>query len=329
MRVVQYVDRTEKACVGIVSDNVVAKVASYGSTYDAALAAIAKGVALSALLEADRSGVTESYDDIIAEKRIRVPINHPEPARCLLTGTGLTHIGSAEARDSMHTVMASDEQKLSDSMKMFRYGIEGGRPPAGEMGIQPEWFYKGDSSWLVAPEEDLLSPSFGTSGGEEPEMTGVYVISPDGVPYRVGFVLANEFSDHVLEQKNYLWLAHSKLRVCSFGPELILGPLPGTIAGRTRILRDGKVVWEKEFSTGSDVMSHSVENLELHHFKYAQFRRPGDIHIHFLGAALLSFSSGFHAQPGDVFELSAEGFGRPLRNKYVVDAQTPVAIRSL
>src|SRR5271154_6702269 len=130
MRVVQYVDRTEKACVGIVSDNVVAKVASYGSTYDAALAAIAKGVELSALLDADRSGVTESYDDIIAEKRIRVPINHPEPARCLLTGTGLTHIGSAEARDSMHTVMASDEQKLSDSMKMFRYGIEGGRPPA-------------------------------------------------------------------------------------------------------------------------------------------------------------------------------------------------------
>jgi hypothetical protein len=160
-------------------------------------------------------------------------------------------------------------------------------------------------------------------------MTGVYVISSDGVPYRIGFVLANEFSDHVLEQKNYLWLAHSKMRVSSLGPEIVLGPLPRTILGRTRILRGNEVVWEKEFSTGEDVMCHSVENLELHHFKYEQFRRPGDIHVHFLGAGLLSFLSGFRAQPGDVFELSAEGFGRPLRNTLVVAPDTSVAVRAL
>jgi hypothetical protein len=329
MRIIQYLDKAGQAAVGIVDGDTVAGVATDRSTYEAALAAIAKAVELSALLDADRSGATESYDEIIAAKRILLPINHPEPARCLLTGTGLTHIGSADARDRMHAAMATDEHKLSDSMKMFRWGIEGGRPPAGQRGVQAEWFYKGDSSWLVAPEADLRNPSFAQGGGEEPEMTGVYVISPDGVPYRVGFVLANEFSDHVLEQKNYLWLAHSKLRVSSFGPELVLGPVPGTINGRTRVLRGSEVVWEKDFSTGADVMSHSVENLELHHFKYEQFRRPGDIHIHFLGAPLLSFLSGFQAQPGDVFELSAEGFGRPLRNRLAVDPENSVAVRTL
>ncbi len=329
MRVIQYLDKAGQAAVGIVEGDRIAGVKTYRSSYEAALAAIAQGVALSALLDADRSGEAESYDAIIAERRILLPINHPEPARCLLTGTGLTHIGSADARNAMHVAMTGDESSLSDSMKMFRYGIEGGRPPAGQMGVQPEWFYKGDSSWLVRPEADLVNPAFAQGGGEEPEMTGVYVISPDGVPYRVGFVLANEFSDHVLEQKNYLWLAHSKMRVSSFGPELVLGPLPGTIQGRTRILRGNEVVWEKEFSTGEEVMCHSVENLELHHFKYEQFRRPGDIHIHFLGAGLLSFLSGFQAQPGDVFELSATGFGRPLRNRLVVAPETPVAVRIL
>lgn len=329
MRVIQYLDNAGVKAVGIVEGSVVAKVGTYRSTYDAALAAIAKGVTLSALLDADRSGLTEDYDAIIAEKRIRLPIDHPEPARCLLTGTGLTHIGSADARDSMHVAMASDEHKLSDSMKMFRWGIEGGHPPAGQMGIQPEWFYKGDSRWLAAPEADLRNPSFAQGGGEEPELTGIYVISPDGAPFRVGFVLANEFSDHILEQKNYLWLAHSKLRVSSFGPELLLDKPASTVNGRTRVLRGNEVVWEKEFVTGEDVMSHTIENLELHHFKYEQFRRPGDIHVHFLGAALLSFSSGFRAQPGDVFEVSAEGFGRPLRNTLAVDPETPVAIRFL
>ncbi len=329
MRVIQYVDKAGVKAVGIVEGAVVAKVATHRSTYDAALAAIAKGVTLSTLLDADRAGAVEDYDAIIAEKRIRLPIDHPEPARCLLTGTGLTHIGSATARDSMHVAMAADEQKLSDSMKMFRWGIEGGRPPAGRFGVQPEWFYKGDSRWLVEPEADLRNPSFAQGGGEEPELTGIYVISPEGAPFRVGFVLANEFSDHILEQKNYLWLAHSKLRASSFGPELLLEKPASTINGLTRVLRGDKVVWEGTFATGEDVMSHTIENLELHHFKYEQFRRPGDIHVHFLGAPLLSFSSGFQAQPGDVFEVSAEGFGRPLRNKFATDPEKPVVIRSL
>jgi hypothetical protein len=45
-------------------------------------------------------------------------VDHPEgPARCLISGTGLTHLGSARNRQSMH---ATSDERLTDSMKMFR-----------------------------------------------------------------------------------------------------------------------------------------------------------------------------------------------------------------
>ncbi len=60
-------------------------------------------------------------------------------------------------------------------------------------------------------------------------------------------------------------------------------------------------------------MSHSIANLEHHHFKYALFRRPGDVHVHFFGTATLSFSD-WTTQPGDVFEIEADAFTLPVRN---------------
>src|SRR5690606_25236438 len=157
------------------------------------------------------------YDAVVAEKRLLCPIDHPDSAHLLVTGTGLTHLGSAATRDSMHQkVTGADVETLTDSMKMFRMGLEGGKPAPGQGGVQPEWFYKGDGGFLVAPEQPLVQPAFADDGGEEPEVVGVYVIGPDGTPWRVGFALANEFSDHVMERQNYLWLAHSKLRTLSF-----------------------------------------------------------------------------------------------------------------
>ena len=49
--------------------------------------------------------------------------------RCLVSGTGLTHLGSAKDRQAMHAV---DENEMTDSMKMFRWGVEGGRPAPGQ-----------------------------------------------------------------------------------------------------------------------------------------------------------------------------------------------------
>ncbi|KMM87597.1 AraD1 family protein, partial [Pseudomonas psychrophila] len=176
------------------------------------------------------------------------------------------------------------------------------------------WFYKGDGSIVVRPGSAFQTPAFAEDAGEEPELTGLYVVGDDGKPYRVGFALGNEFSDHVMERRNYLYLAHSKLRNCSYGPELRVGDLPGHLTGMSRILRGEDVLWEKEFLSGEDNMCHSLENLEYHHFKYAQFLRPGDVHVHFFGTATLSVADNIQTRPGDRFEISMAEFGEPLIN---------------
>ena len=295
------------------------------SVYQLVLDTIAAQRGLAALVDERAGGGTVDYGAVVAEGRLLVPLDHPDPARCLVSGTGLTHLGSADARDRMHQKAAEEgEESLSDSMKMFKWGLEGGKPPAGAIGAQPEWFYKGDGSILAAPEQPFEMPDFAEDGGEEPELVGLYVIAPDGTPRRVGHALGNEFSDHVMERRNYLFLAHSKLRVCSFGPELLVGDPPSAIRGTSRILRGNEVVWETEFLSGEDNMSHSLANLEHHHFKYVQHRRPGDLHVHYFGAANLSFTDGVKVKPGDVFEISASSFGRPLRNSLArVDVAVP------
>jgi hypothetical protein len=259
--------------------------------------------------------------------RIVAPIDHDDPAHLLMSGTGLTHLGSADARDRMHRISATEKQ--TDSMRIFREGIEGGRPAEREIGCQPEWFYKGDGSQLVGPGDPLVMPWFAADGGEEPELAGIYLIGPDGVPYRLGLCLANEFSDHVTERHNYLWLAHSKLRQAALGPELLVGPLPDHVEGTSRIRRGGSVVWEKPFLSGEENMSHSIANLEWHQFKYAQFRRPGDVHVHFFGTATLSFSDGFRTEPGDEFEIEANPFTLPLRNRLARSEEERPDIRVL
>src|ERR1700681_757239 len=160
----------------------------------------------------DAAGYGEPIDlnDALRGGRILAPVDHPDSARTWLTGTGLTHLGSADARDRMHAKAQS--HNASDSMKMFKMGVEGGKPDDGQVGVQPEWFYKGDGRSIVAPEQPLRSPDFALNGGEEPELAGVYIIARDGTPFRLGVTLANEFSDHVMERMNYLYLAHSKLR---------------------------------------------------------------------------------------------------------------------
>ena len=300
------------------------------SVYALAMEAANAGGSLKQTIEAKGLGAAVDLEKAYAEGRFLPPITHPDPAHLHLTGTGLTHLGSAATRDAMHKKTSeAAEETLTDSMKMFRMGLEGGKPRAGETGVQPEWFYKGNGTSAVAPGDALVSPAFAEDGGEEPEMAGIYVISDEGVPFRIGFAVANEFSDHKTERVNYLWLAHSKLRQASFGPEIRIGVAPEDIRGMSRILRGGKVLWEKPFLSGEANMSHSFANLEHHHFKYGLFRQPGDIHVHMFGTATLSFGDGIRTEEGDVFEIEADGFGLPLRNALAIAADEEVAIRQL
>ncbi|WP_142846337.1 AraD1 family protein [Telmatospirillum sp. J64-1] len=290
------------------------------STYALAMECIATGTRFADRLAQATPGRAVDLEQAYQEGRILPPLTHPDPAHLYVTGTGLTHLGSAATRDAMH-VSAEVEAKQTDSMKMFRMGLEGGKPANGAAGVQPEWFYKGSGAALTAPGGDLVSPDFAEDAGEEPEIAGLYVIGPDGTPFRLGFVLANELSDHVTERTNYLYLAHSKLRPTSFGPELRVGELPDSIRGTSRILRDGRVIFEASFLSGEANMSHSIANLEHHHFKYDIFRVPGDVHVHMFGTATLSFAQGIRTQPGDVFEIEAAEFGLPLRNRLAVAAR--------
>jgi hypothetical protein len=328
MRIAQILDDKGKRALVVTARGESRLVKGARATLELAEQAIEAGAPLRKLI-ADR-GVGKPVDLAAAlkEKRVLSPIDHADPAHVQVTGTGLTHLGSAEGRDKMHKNLA-DPATLTDSMKMFKLGLEGGKPGKGEQGVQPEWFYKGDGSTLVAPGGDLVSPAFALDGGEEPEIVGVYLIDREGQPVRVGFALGNEFSDHVTERQNYLYLAHSKLRRSSFGPELLIGELPLDVQGVSRIRRDKQVLWEKPFLSGEQNMSHTIANLEAHHFKYSLFRRPGDVHVHFFGTATLSFSDGIKTQKGDVFEIEAEAFGLPLRNKLTIAKAEKVKVRAL
>ena len=296
------------------------------STYALAQIAFESRTALQSVVAARATKDAVDVERALAENRMLAPIDHADAAHVFLTGTGLTHLGSAAGRDKMHKAAAGGT--VTDSMRMFMMGVEGGKPASGA-GVQPEWFYKGDGSCLVGPQGDLPSPEFALDGSEEPEIAGIYINDPHGVPHRLGFCLANEFSDHVTERGNYLWLAHSKLRPAALGPELLLGELPADVRGTSRIVRDGKTLWEKPFLTGETNMSHWLRNLEHHHFKYALFRRPGDVHVHFFGTATLSFAEGIETRRGDVFEIEAPPFRLPLRNRLGHAPVPDVTVRQL
>lgn len=288
-----------------------------GSVHDLAMECVRAGVGLRDRIGTLGLGRAVDLGRALEDGRVLPPLTHPDPAHLHLTGTGLTHLGSAATRDAMHQAGPAGAE-MTDSMKMFRMGLDGGKPANGIAGVQPEWFYKGNGAALVAPGAALTAPGFAEDAGEEPEIAGLYVVGPDGTPFRVGFALANEFSDHVMERGNYLWLAHSKLRPAAVGPELLVGELPTDIRGTSRIRRDGDVVFEKPFLSGEANMSHSIANLEHHHFKYDLFRQPGDVHVHMFGTATLSFADGVRAEAGDVFEIEAPGFGLALRNPLAV-----------
>lgn len=315
MNLIQFRDANGGRAVAAIENGTAKVVNGANSVYDLAIEAIDAGKGLAALVAEKGLGASVDVAAIAEAGNLLAPIDHPDAAHLHVTGTGLTHLGSAATRDAMHKSNGTKtEENLTDSMKMFRMGLEGGKPKQGEIGVQPEWFYKGNGTIVANPGEDIVSPSFAQDAGEEPEMAGIYVIDKTGTPRRLGFAIANEFSDHVTERVNYLYLAHSKLRACSFGPELRLGDLPAHVEGVSRIWRDGKVLWEKPFLSGENNMSHTIANLEYHHFKYPLFRQPGDVHVHMFGTATLSFADGISTKAGDTFEIAESQFGAPLRN---------------
>ncbi len=319
--------------VAVVEENGLRLLRGHDSIYRLAQASITANKSLEQTVNTSLGFELLDYDTVHSLKsdwHLLPAFDHPEePARCLVSGTGLTHKASAENRQAMHA--ENKPAAITDSMRMYQAGLAGGHPAPGQIGVAPEWFYKGCGTGLRAHGDPLEVPAFGLDGGEEAEVAGAYVIDLNGTPRRVGLVLANEFSDHKMEQQGYLHLAPSKLRTCAIGPELIVNGEFDNAHGKVRILRQDKPVWSRTFATGEKNMSHTVANLEHHHFKYAAHRRPGDAHIHFFGADAFSFGEGIELADGDVMEIELPGFGRTLRNPIRIDRseQKFVSVRVL
>ncbi|OZI77734.1 AraD1 family protein [Bordetella genomosp. 12] len=312
MRLIQYLDEQGARRVAADLGEGFRVVRDASTSYDLAQQAMRAGQGLKARVLAHGLGEAIDYDAIVRQRRLLLPFEHPDKHRTTIAITGLTHLGSATSRDAMHKTLAAGS--LTDTMAMFKLGLEGGKPAGAEPGVQSEWAYKGNGLWAVAPGQAFDMPAYGDDVGDEAEVVGIYMIGEDGEVWRIGFALGTELTDHVMERKNYLYLAHSKLRQCSYGPELLVDDLPAHIAGRTSVRRAGQVLWEAEFLTGEDNMTHSIANLEYHHFKYAGFREPGDVHVYFYGASEFSFASGHRLQAGDELVVEAAPFGRALVN---------------
>lgn len=337
MRLVQLEHRVEGRRVARVDGNTLRLLAQSRSVYQCALQALHEGKSLV------EQALTEDTDQIIdyepvyrgqSDWRLLPPCDHPgEQARCLVSGTGLTHLQGASGRDAMHrqTDTSPNADALTDSMQMYRWGVTGGRPVPGTVGVQPEWFYKGNEAILRAHGEPLEVPRFAEDGGEEAEVAGVYLIDGNGQPRRIGFVIGNEFSDHRMERRNYLYLAPSKLRTCAIGPELAVDVSFQSLQGEVRIERDGYTLWSAPIATGEAHMVHSLANLEHHHFKYPVHRRPGDVHIHFFGTGAFSFSAGLSLEEGDQMIIDIPALGWPLINPLRKDTEPniPVVVHPL
>lgn len=339
MRIIQFKHPTIGRCLGVVQGQEVYNVTEQNPMLPSVHAAfhLARGDGrrledlLRYVMDQMRRPTPLPYHDLLEGGHILPPVTEEPGTHLLVSGTGLTHLGSVQQRDAMHQAAEAVGPK-SDSRKMFELGLAGGRPEPGARGTPPEWFYKGDGRILRASGAPLDIPSFAPDGGEEPEIAGVYVIDGRGIPCRLGFVQGNEWSDHVTENANYLYLAPSKLRSCSIGPELMTNLAFEDVRGCCRVARDGRTIYDSgELRTGQANMCHALTNIEDHLFKFPQHRAPGDIHVHFFGTSKLSFQErDWRYQDGDVVEVSFQGMGEPLRNpvRREEPSDKPVAVEA-
>lgn len=346
MRLIQFTNPDGLRRVGVVEGNTVHDLTSvrpdWSRVLDVAAAAITAESSLNSIVgnAIDTAGcVSCEYDAILnpgssnKSPGICCPIDHPDEHRILISGTGLTHTGGMKSRDQMHSDAPADDEPQTDSARMFQMGIAGGKPDDGARGTAPEWFYKGNGFNLRGPGEPLDIPAFADDGGEEPELAAVYIIDPSGVPRRIGFCLGNEWADHVFEKVNYLYLAPSKLRTCSIGPELITDLPFDSIDLQCTVRRGEDVIYDSEpLLSGEANMCHSLANCEDHHFKFPQHCRPGDVHVHFFGTSKLSFSTrDWTYESGDIVRIESPQMGAALENPIVRQpgSHQPVVARPL
>ena len=197
MHLVQIQNATRR-CVAVVREPNLVLLREVDSTVALAERALSEKRTLSELAAQLMTAETVSYGAIYdgkSEWKLLPPIDCAgNPHRVHVSGTGLTHLGSARDRQAMHVAATAKEQaEMTDSMRMFEWGRQQGRPASGEIGIAPEWFYKGDGSILQAPFGPLPIPGFAEDGGEEAEVAAIYMVADDGTPCELAWLRETNF----------------------------------------------------------------------------------------------------------------------------------------
>jgi hypothetical protein len=172
----------------------------------------------------------------------------------------------------------------------FDHPAEPGRCLVSTAG--PPWRYIGSGASLRGHGDELPAA--------EPDLAAVYVIGPDGAPRRIGV------TPGVTSRK------HGHLN--SIGPELILDPTAPRLEASVTILRDTREVSARAISVRSVPLRIALASLEPDHFEFADFRTPGDTHIHFFGERLWDTGSESSAVEGDEVMVEFHALGRALRN---------------
>src|SRR5690606_7175542 len=108
IRLVQYVAADGARAVAALDDNGGARrLHDVSTTCELARLALRERKTLERVAVARRSSEPVDVIAALAEGRVLPPIDHPDSAHLHLTGTGLTHLGSAESRDKMHKAAAA------------------------------------------------------------------------------------------------------------------------------------------------------------------------------------------------------------------------------
>src|SRR5690606_30396443 len=115
LRLVQLTAPDGRRCIAADLGHGARCVDGIGTVYELARAALAERSTLEDCARRHVSPEAVDLERAEREGRLLPPIDHPNPAHLLLSGTGLTHLGSAETRDRMHREAAGEE--LTDSMR--------------------------------------------------------------------------------------------------------------------------------------------------------------------------------------------------------------------
>ena len=267
------------------------------SVYDLASECLKEGVSLPRGHRTARgptnSSTTTPFMRAQSDWRICPSADVPsEPARCLVSGTGLTHKASAKNRDAMHAAA----QAVTDSTRMYQSGVEGGKPAPGRSGSRARVVLQGMRHGAAGAQR--AADCSGIRGGRR-RGAG----SSGRVPDRCARARrGGSDSRWAMSFPITCWSART---ICIWRPRNC-APAPSVrnswwmaisiwCPERYRSNAASRILWSREIRTGESAMCHSLANIEHHHFKFEFHRRPGDLHIHFFGADAFSFGDGVAA----------------------------------